>query len=235
MAKNAPKSGTYWLYGRHAVEAALSNPQRRVRRVLCAAKEIPNWLQAVKPERVDAQQIDKRVGRDAVHQGVAAEVDPLDAPHISEIAATKQPVLMLDQVTDPHNIGAILRSAAAFGIAAVMVPKDHAPNESGVMAKAACGALEHVPLVPIGNLAQAIKELKKEDYWILGLDGEARESVDKAKNYQPLALVLGAEGKGMRRLTRELCDLLVKIPIDATMESLNVSNAAAIALYAAKQ
>ncbi len=142
-----------------------------------------------------------------------------------------RPVLLLDQVTDPHNVGAILRSAAAFDVGAVIVTDRNAPQESGVMAKAASGALEVVPLIAVTNLVQAIETLKKSGYWIAGLDGAARKAIHEAKLDNKTALVLGAEGAGLRRLTTEHCDFLVKLPISDKMESLNVSNAAAVAMY----
>lgn len=182
----------------------------------------------------DAKKLDDMLSRDAVHQGIAIECEPLTQPHLQEFLAgqnEQKPILLLDQVSDPHNIGAILRSAAAFEAGAVVCTDRNAPQESGVMAKAASGALEIVPLISVGNLAQAIDILKKAGYWTYGLDGEAKQTIAEAKLDKKTALVLGAEGKGLRRLTAERCDGLVRLPISSQMESLNVSNAAAVALY----
>lgn len=218
------------MYGRHAVRAACDNPHRRIRRILFSGKQPPEWA-PIKPEATDAKQLERLVGMDAVHQGIIAEVDPLPQPHLEEILPARKPLLLLDQVSDPHNIGAILRSAAAFDIGAIVLPKDGAPAESAVMAKTACGALETVPMVTVTNLAKAMDIMKDAGYWLLGLDGQAKETIGKIAHYAPLGLVMGAEGAGLRRLSAEKCDLLVKIPMSGAMESLNVSNAAAIACF----
>lgn len=242
---NAPRgstaeNGQYWLFGWHAVIAALANPNRRFTRLVCsptAERELPELPKGIRPEIRDTREIESLVGANAVHQGIALSVYPLESLDLHEVldapetGTAKPPILLLDQVTDPHNIGAILRSAAAFGVCAVLTPKDHGARESATMAKAACGALDMVPLVEVTNLAQTIRTLKDAGYWIYGLDGEAKTSLHQQKQLDACALVLGAEGKGMRRLTAELCDTLIKLPIDNRMESLNVSNAAAIALY----
>lgn len=229
-SKPSKKSGTYWLYGRHAVQSACENPQRQIRRLLYSGKQAPAWANCP-AESATGQQIERIVGADAVHQGVIAEANPLAQPHLEELLPAQKPLLLLDQVTDPHNIGAMLRTAAAFGIGALVLPKDGAPSESAVMAKAACGALERIPLVSVTNLAQAMNAMKEAGYWLVGMDGQAKNSIDKIKEYKPLGLVMGAEGAGLRRLSAQTCDLLVKIPISSDMESLNVSNAAAIACY----
>ncbi len=229
--KAAPR-GRYWLYGTHAVEAALANRERRIHRAVATRGHAPSGS-SQRFEEVDGKLLEKWLPAGAVHQGVALEVDPLEPTHLDEVTHGKRQLLMLDQVTDPHNVGAILRSAAAFGVAGVIVPKDNAPAESGALAKAACGALDMVPLVVVTNLAHCMDELKKAGYWIAGLDGEATRDISAAREYTPLCLVMGAEGRGLRRLSAERCDVLLKIPMDARMESLNVSNAAAIALYAA--
>lgn len=234
--RNPYGGGGYWLYGHHACEAAAVNPSRHIRRALVAVGEEEGWRRAhpyLAIERTDNAALGKLLGDGAVHQGVALLVDPLDEADWNATLASTPTVLVLDQVTDPHNVGAILRTAAAFGVGCVMMPKDHAPAESGVMAKAACGALDLVPLMRVTNLAKTLETLKQEGYWILGLDGEATKPVAAAADYRPLCLVLGAEGAGMRRLTREHCDVLISIPMDRRMESLNVSNAAAIALFCA--
>ena len=231
---SSPNSGgTYWLYGLHAAAAALDNPERRVVRALFTRNSrekmiLPDRIK--KPEVVDPKEIDKLLPPRSVHQGVALQVYPLASLELSEVIG-ERPLLFLDQVTDPHNVGAILRSAAAFDAAAVVVTRHHAPKESGALAKAAAGALDLMPLVEIGNLAAGLREAKDAGYWVAGLDGEATQTMAEAKLSAKTALVLGSEGDGMRRLTTELCDFKVKLPIHSRMESLNVSNAAAIALY----
>lgn len=232
--------GAYWLCGVHAVVAALDNPARRVRRIAVTRNATGHldrvWEKGRHPaaEEVDGRFFDRIFSADAVHQGIAAEVDPLPECGLEAVLGQEAagPLLLLDQVTDPHNVGAILRSAAAFGAAAVVVTRHHAPQESAALAKAACGALELVPYLSVGNLAQAIEEVREAGYWVAGLDGDAKQSLHEAKlDGTKMALVLGAEGKGLRRLTAERCDLLVRLPIAPRMESLNVSNAAAVALY----
>jgi 23S rRNA (guanosine2251-2'-O)-methyltransferase len=241
-SKPAGKSGrSYWLYGLHAVRAALGNSNRDIRRVLAAPggqEKIAGACEAygVSAEAASMQEISRLLPVDAVHQGVAAEVMPLPERSLEEYLAhprgERAPLVLLDQVTDPHNIGAILRSAAAFGAGAVVVTRDNAPQESAVLAKASSGGIEIVPYIVVTNLAQCMETLKKHGYWCIGLDAEAPQTLAQAKLGRPLALVLGAEGKGLRRLSAERCDLLVRLPIQPEMESLNVSNAAAVALYA---
>lgn len=230
---------SYWIYGNHAVEAAMGNENRHIRRIICTASAKPalDGLRDSKRhpavELLEAQAFAKLVPADAVHQGAAAKVDVLEQPDLHEILefAGEVPLVLLDQVTDPHNVGAILRSAAAFGAAAVVVTAHNSAHETATLAKSASGALEMVPLVTVSNLAQAMAECKKAGYWIAGFAGEATQTMQQAKLTRKTALVMGAEGKGMRRLTAENCDFLVRIPISEKMESLNVSNAAAIALY----
>lgn len=230
--------GEYWLFGVHAVEAALRNRARRVRRLLATSNAWPRIEAAHERQRhpavesVDPKRLEKLLPPGAVHQGIAALAEPLHAPELDEVLAeASRPLLLLDQVTDPHNVGAILRSAAAFDAAAVITTERHAPAAGAIMAKAASGALDIVPLVSVTNLAQAMERIKQAGYWIAGLDGQAEQTLPQAKLGLKTALVLGAEGKGMRRLTAERCDLLVRLPISPRMESLNVSNAAAVALY----
>ncbi|MCH2546942.1 MAG: 23S rRNA (guanosine(2251)-2'-O)-methyltransferase RlmB [Alphaproteobacteria bacterium] len=238
--KNSPEagqknsSGTVWLFGRHAVFAALANPTRDFRRLLVtknSGEHLPDLPQELHPQTVETQEINRVVPRDAVHQGYALEVLPLQEADLDILAHTERPILLLDQITDPHNIGAILRSAAAFDAAGIVLTKHGAPEETGTLAKSASGALELVPVVRVANLVQAMEQLKSAGYWVAGMDGSATQTLCEAKLSPKTALVMGAEGSGLRRLTQEKCDLLVKLPISSKMESLNVSNAAAIALY----
>lgn len=234
---------SYWLYGLHAVTAALANPRRKIHRAVAtsnALERLAAGFEARKlaPTLMSAHEVGALLPADAVHQGVALEVQMLQPLSLEEYllkADMNKPLILLDQLTDPHNVGAILRSAAAFNVGAVITPRDHAPQESAVMAKASSGGIELVPLITVTNLAQSMEELKKHGYWCAGLEGEAKLTISEAKLSRKTALVLGTEGKGLRRLTADRCDLLVKLPISSAMESLNVSNAAAIALYVISQ
>ena len=239
------RDGRYWIYGRHAVLAALANPRRRpIRLVLTAeaeaecAREVAAARERLGDRlpvlRADRREIGESLGGETVHQGIALEALPLPPSELDRVLAEAGPdatVLALDQVTDPHNVGAILRSAAAFGCLAVIVTQHHAPSETGALAKAASGGLEQVPLLRVGNLAQALQNLKKEGFWCLGLAADGAESLAKADVSGRIAFVLGSEGAGLRRLTREHCDLLVRLPTRGGLVQLNVSNAAALALY----
>ena len=227
------------LYGKHASIAALANPMRKIKRVLVTknthAELGEKAFAGIKNlQIVDGKKLDDLLPREAVHQGIALECEPISQLDLQDflVENSDKPLLILDQVSDPHNVGAILRSAAAFDAGAVVVTDRNAPQESGVMAKTASGALELMPLITVGNLSQAIEHLKKAGYWIYGLDGEAKQTIAEAKLTGKIALVLGAEGRGLRRLTAERCDGLIRLPISPKMESLNVSNAAAVALYA---
>jgi 23S rRNA (guanosine2251-2'-O)-methyltransferase len=246
MAERGAPPGTAWLYGRHAVAAALANPERRIRRLVAVAEvagELAPLLAAARAdcpgaaELVDRSALARLLPPDAVHQGIAAAADPLPqrdlAGIVDAIADRPSPhlVLVLDQVSDPHNVGAILRSAAAFAALAVVVPDHGAPPVTGVLAKAASGALETVPLVRAANLARAIERLKAAQFWCVGLEAEAPQSLAALALPARVALVLGAEGAGLRRLTRERCDFLAHLPTRAPGASLNVSTAAALALY----
>ncbi len=226
-----------WLYGTHPVLAALQNPQRRLRRLLLT-EEAQAALEArmdgplpLAPERTDRARLDTLLGRDAVHQGLALLADPLATPPLDQVLLRPGPVLVLDQVTDPRNVGAILRSAAAFGVAAVIVQDRNAPEETGALAKAASGALETVPLLRAVNLARTLAALKAAGLWTVGLDAGGGNLEGSAFRQRRVALVLGAEGEGLRRLTRESCDEIAGLAMPGAMESLNVSNAAAVALY----
>ncbi len=236
-----PKSRDTWLYGPHAVLAALANPRRRCRRLVATAaaadanRESLAELKAPPMETLSREEIDRLLPPGAVHQGIAVATDPLGEPDLGEILEAlpegKGLVVILDQVTDPHNVGAVLRSAAAFGADAVLLPERHAPGATGVLAKAASGALDLVPLVHVVNLARELDRLKAAGFWCVGLDSEADQPVAAADLTGRLVLVLGAEGGGLRRLTRERCDRLVRLPTQTRLASLNVSNAAAVALY----
>ena len=226
------------LWGRHAVEAALKNPAREHRKLWATREGIASLdgeLPADFPvEYADVADLARLVARDAPHQGLVLECEPLADIHLDEVLSGEadRPVVVLDQVTDPHNVGAILRSAAAFGAAALVTQDRHAPPESGVVAKSASGALEIVPWVRVVNLARALEEMAEAGYWRIGLAGEATAEFSEALPAGPIALVLGAEGEGLRHNIAAHCDALARLPISDAMESLNVSNAAAIALYA---
>ena len=237
----------YWLFGVHPVEAALRNPRRRPHRLLHTAEAAAHHgglLQLAKArpqgaprlEPVEREALARLLPPGAVHQGLALLAEPLPAVDIYEVCdgladAAQAALLVLDQVTDPHNVGAILRSAAAFGARAVICTERHAAAETGVLAKAASGALELVPLVAVTNLARAIETLKEAGIWCVGLAAEAEQTIAAANLTGKTAIVLGAEGSGLRRLTREHCDLLVHLPTTGPIAHLNVSNAAAVALY----
>ncbi|MBI5318439.1 23S rRNA (guanosine(2251)-2'-O)-methyltransferase RlmB [Bradyrhizobium sp.] len=223
------------LYGFHTVAAALANPRRKIRKLLLtenAARRLAeeNIHTRVTPEIVRPQLIDQRLGPDAVHQGMLAEADPLPSPDI-ETLKQEGIVLVLDQITDPHNVGAILRSAAAFAVKAIVTTARHSPEATGVLAKSASGALELVPLVLVQNLARALTELNERGFLTVGLDSEGTDELSKVELREPLALVLGAEGKGLRQLTRETCATVARLDMPGEIKSLNVSNAAVLALY----
>ncbi len=226
-----------WLYGMHAVTAALGNRRRRIRRLLATAdgaERLTAIAPDAQPEIVERRVLDQALPPGAVHQGVALDVEPLAQPALEDIvaaAAETAIVVILDQVTDPHNVGAVLRSAAAFGALAVIQTERSAAAVTAVLAKAASGGLEIVPLVTVVNLARTLESLKKAGFWCIGLDGSAERTLAEQAPSGRVALVLGAEGGGLRRLTREHCDLLARLPTRPPVASLNVSNAAAIALY----
>jgi 23S rRNA (guanosine2251-2'-O)-methyltransferase len=225
-----------FVYGAHPVEAVLMNPARQVVR-LWATKNAFDRLKErvsrlpVEPEIVHPKVLDGRLGPDAVHQGLLIEAASLPQPRLDQVQRTGI-VVLLDQVTDPHNVGAILRSCAAFGIDALVTTARHSAEMSGVLFKAASGATEVVPFVRVTNLARAIEELKSYGFHVVGLDSEATQPIEHAQRTRPLALVLGAEGRGLRQLTRLSCDELAKLDLPGPIKSLNVSNACALALYA---
>ncbi len=231
------------LYGTHSVEAALRNPAREIRAVYHtsnAAERIARLLdeRKLRSTLVAPEALMHKLGRDTVHQGLLVEAAPLPEPGLDTLLSTASatgsagPLIVLDQVTDPHNVGAILRSAAAFGASALIMQKRHSPPLDGILAKAASGALEHIPVARVTNLARALGEIAEAGIFLIGLDGDAGEALEEAPLDRPCALVLGAEGKGLRRLTAENCDTLRRVTTHGPLASLNVSNAAAIALHA---
>ena len=235
----AEADGPAVLYGWHTVTAALRNPARHIRRLLAtenAARRLADEgvAPAIVPEVVRPSAIDERLLPDAVHQGLYLEVDPLPSPAIADLPADGI-VLVLDQITDPHNVGAIFRSAAAFAATAIVTTQRHSADVTGALAKAASGALEFVPLVSVQNLARGLAALKASGFLVVGLDSSGEADLAALPLRAPLALVLGAEGKGLRQLTKETCDAVARIELPGTIKSLNVSNAAALALYVASR
>jgi 23S rRNA (guanosine2251-2'-O)-methyltransferase len=223
------------LYGWHSVAAALANPARKVHRLLVtanAARRLTDEGLTLPPatEQVRPEIIADRLGPDAVHQGFLLEADPLPAGELSELEPAGI-ILVLDQITDPHNVGAILRSAAAFAVSAIVTTSRHSPDATGVLAKAASGALEYVPMVVVPNLARALGVLKEKNVFVVGLDSTGDVALETAGLRAPVALVVGAEGKGLRHLTRETCDIVARLELPGRLKSLNVSNATALALH----
>jgi 23S rRNA (guanosine2251-2'-O)-methyltransferase len=234
-----PGDNVATLYGWHTVKAALENPARNLRKLLAtenAARRLADEgvPLAVAPQIVRPGAIAERLSPDAVHQGLYLEADPLPAPPIEQIAA-EGVVLVLDQITDPHNVGAIFRSAAAFAASAVVTTARHSPEATGVLAKSASGALEHVPLIAVQNLARGLAALKERGFFVVGLDSGGDSDLAALPLRRPLALVLGAEGRGLRQLTKETCDYVARLNLPGAIKSLNVSNAAALALYIAAE
>jgi 23S rRNA (guanosine2251-2'-O)-methyltransferase len=232
-----PDDNTATLYGWHTVKAALENPARRPRKLLAtenAARRLAeeNVPLAVAPQIVRPAAIAERLSAGAVHQGLYLEADPLPSPPIERIAA-EGVVLVLDQITDPHNVGAIFRSAAAFAASAIVTTARHSPEATGVLAKSASGALEHVPLITVQNLARGLAALKERGFFVVGLDSSGDGEFAALPLRTPLALVLGAEGRGLRQLTKETCDHVARLALPGAIKSLNVSNAAALALHIA--
>lgn len=237
------RSGQTWIYGHHPVAAVLANPERKILRILATTEAAAKLSEdASIPPRTLGQlkgasrrDIEDVVGAGAVHQGVAVLTHALErdlSDVLARLSANPEScIIVLDQVTDPHNVGAILRSAAAFGAGAVVAPDRHAPDESGVMAKSASGALDKIPYIKAGNLVRALEQIKEHQFWLIGLDTEAPQQLSDVKMDGRIALVLGAEGEGLRRLVRETCDHVACLPMAGSMESLNVSNATAVALY----
>ncbi|HEY0213738.1 MAG TPA: 23S rRNA (guanosine(2251)-2'-O)-methyltransferase RlmB [Paenirhodobacter sp.] len=243
-AKRASAAETVWLFGLHAVRDALMNPARQKLRLVLtknAADKLADAIAAggLEAEIVDPRKFDVPLAADSVHQGAALEVKALDWGSLEDVALTGEGaplVVLLDRVTDPHNVGAVLRSAEVFGARAVIAPHRHSAPETGALAKTASGALERQPYLRVTNLADAMEDLRKMGYILLGLDGEAEMTLAEGlaqAGTRPIGLVLGAEGPGLREKTRETCDMLVRVPFTGGFGSLNVSNAAAVSLYAA--
>jgi len=246
QAKKAAAAETVWLFGLHAVRDALENPRREKLRLVATKNAADKLAEAIAasgmtPEMADPRKFSAPLDPQSVHQGAALEVKPLDWGALEDVCmgdgTLPLRVMMLDRVTDPHNVGAILRSAEVFGASAVIAPRHHSAPETGALAKTASGALERQPYLRVRNLSDAIAALQGMGYIVLGLDGAAGESIDEALvgvQDRPVALVLGAEGPGLRQKTRETCDKLVRIGYSGAFGSLNVSNAAAVALYASR-
>ena len=234
----APPDGLVRLYGLHTVRAAIDNPRRRIHRLLATRNALARLeidQDAALPfalEIVEPRLLDKLLGGDAVHQGAMIEAEPLRPKPLDQLGETKL-VLVLDQVTDPHNVGAIMRSAVAFGAGALITTSRHSPSESGVLAKAASGALEHIDHIEVRNLAEAIGELHAAGFQSVGLDSEGPAELEDTISGGRVALVLGAEGKGLRQKTRETVTALARLDLPGPIRSLNVSNATAVALYVA--
>ncbi|MDD4555819.1 MAG: 23S rRNA (guanosine(2251)-2'-O)-methyltransferase RlmB [Alphaproteobacteria bacterium] len=232
------------LYGKHSVFSALKNPNRRFNKILCTKENFAEFKAACEQNKinatilnvVDRKEIEKVAGNEAVHQGVLAYCKELDNYLLDDILTLAEDkerchVLILDQVTDPQNIGAIIRSCAAFNTLALIVQDKNSPRETGAMVRASAGTIDMLPICRVTNLSRAIEQLKEANFWIVGMDGSAKQMIDELAKGGKTAIVMGSEGKGMRRLVEENCDITVKLPISSDVESLNVSTAAAIALY----
>jgi 23S rRNA (guanosine2251-2'-O)-methyltransferase len=238
-ANRRTSGGAHWIFGTHAAVAALQNENRRIFEVWATEGFVESHtdeLSGFDIKVVKRSELDERLPDDAVHQGIAVRTQPLADLDIQDVLETisndeKACIAILDQANDPRNIGAVLRSAAAFGVSCLILQDRNAPPETGVMAKAASGALEHVPIVRITNLARTLEALKEAGFWCVGLDGYADATLAEARLDGRTAFVFGAEGRGLRRLTRETCDSLVKIPLSEKVESLNLANAVGITLY----
>ena len=234
-------SSPLYIYGSHAVRAALENPKRRIRNLYLtenAANELAEMLarRKITPEIRKAQQLAALLPADAVHQGMVLETAPLPEPNLADLAASGKLLLLLDQVSDPRNVGAIMRAAAVFGACGIILPRRNSPPPSGALAKTASGALEVLPMTQVTNLARALETLHKAGYMSVGLDERGDTLIGDVPKDRPLALVMGAEGSGLRRLTRETCDMLARLPVadDAGFATLNVATATAVTLYALK-
>lgn len=222
----------YYIYGKHASSCALANPKRNIVQIFVTNNTFADMKEAIGGRQykiVSNEEIGNMLNPHEVHQGILIKTTSTELHGIKELPANVTNIAILDQITDPHNIGAIMRSAAAFNIDALIVPDMNTPSHNGIIAKIASGGLEHVSTIRVKNLTNAIEELKKQGFWVVGLDGKAKaSSIPTSLAEDKIAIVLGSEGKGMRKLTQKNCDLMVKIPMSDNIESLNVSNAAAI-------
>ena len=228
---------TTWLFGHHAVKAALESARRKTFEIMVTKQHENEYAElaqkaGLKLQIVDRTRLDKMTKQP--HQGVALKVGSLPQVNIKDLYDADL-LLMLDQVTDPHNVGACLRSANAFGCAAVSVPNTHSSKDSPIIAKASAGAFEDTPLVAVANLAQTLENLKKENFWVVGLDGYATQTLDSVNMSGKTVIVMGSEGDGLRDLIKKKCDFLAKLPMQGSVESLNVSVAAGISLYEARR
>lgn len=227
----------YYMYGKHAVLAATHNPNRIIHKIYCLQKtftELGVQLKNFDTEIVTSDFITKKIGQDQPHQGIIAYVNSIFLSDLEQLdySHKNDRIAILDQITDPQNIGAIIRSAAAFGINKLLIPSDNSPDENASIAKAACGCLELISIVKVINLKSSIDKLKKKGFWIAGLETQGESTIENITNIDKLAIIIGSEGKGMRKLTRDSCDFLVKIDISPLVESLNASNAASIIFHA---
>lgn len=233
-SNNSKSNNKGFLFGKHACFAAMNNENRKILQILVSEKmlkELPPNINKQLITILSHDEISRIIGKESVHQGIIIKVEPLPELDISEIDLTKN-IIILDQVTDPQNIGAIIRNAAAFNFSAVIMPKDNSPDiNNASLAKAASGTREIVPLIRVTNLVRTIEWLKKQDYWCIGMDSTADKTIKQIINYEKIALIMGAEGKGLRDLTYKNCDLVAKLSMSENAESLNVSCAAAIAMY----
>lgn len=229
----------YYMYGQHAVLAAARNKNRTIKQIYCLQKQFNDLQEKLPHMQIEVVQNDfitKKIGKDQAHQGVIALVNSIFKNKIEDLDFSKEVdrIVILDQVSDPQNIGAIIRSAAAFGVTKLILPSDNAPDENAGIAKAACGCLELMQIITVTNLKNTIEKLKKMDFWIAGLDASGAGNINDIAKIDKLAIIIGSEGKGMRRLTSESCDFLIQIPISEKVESLNASNAASIVFYLLK-
>ena len=235
----SPSRGQLILYGRHAVLSALQNPQRKIFKLICT-KENADEIRRIAPNQplniVERKEIDRLFPNDTVHQGFALYCSELPSYSVEEIITLSDKkenchILILDQVTDPQNIGAIIRSCVAFDCLALIVQDKNSPLETGAMVKSSAGTIEHLPICRVTNLSRCIEQLKEAGFWIVGMDGYAKQNISQVDKNGKLAVIMGSEGKGMRRLVEESCDINVRLPINEKVESLNVATAAAIVLY----
>ncbi len=226
------KDNRIWIYGKHAVRAAVLNKNRQIFKVIVLPQNRDFLADlSIKTEIVDKNYFSSLFGKDSIHQGCAAQVRPLDEIFLEDLSDDDRPIVFLDQVTDPQNIGSILRASAVFGAKAVVLPEINSPEVTAVIAKVASGALESIPLIKVKNLVQSIKILKKEGYWCLGLDERGDKTIGEMDLSGKFVLIIGSEGQGMRRLTRENCDFLVQLPSIGDFSTLNAAQAATVSLY----